>query len=63
MTFRIPEILGLRSGLFTKGYGGKWITVAGIAAFQREKGARAFFKISCFVLALGYLKFKGMGLS
>lgn len=42
--------------MFNKGYGGKWITVAGTAAFQRKKGRKEqgiFLRIiHCFILVL-----------
>ena len=51
--FRIPENFGLRSRVFNIGYGGKWITVAGTAAFQKIK-SQGFLKILHKLFPIGF---------
>lgn len=51
--FRIPENFGLRSRVFNIGYGGKWITVAGTAAFQNIK-SQGFLKILHKLFPIGF---------
>ena len=53
LMFRIPENLGLRSPVFNIGYGGKWITVAGRAAFQKRK-SQGFLKILHKLVHIGF---------
>lgn len=53
MMFRIPENLGLRSQVFNIGFGGKWITVTGTAAFQKRK-SQGFLKILHKLVHIGF---------